>query len=214
MATFLSHGKNISIEPIYPAGNGPHPAVIVIHGSGGGHSSINQYSPLLAKFGYAVLVVRYFESTGTRFASPSTTRQHFLTWLQTLSDTVDYVAKLAQVDGARIGLLGISLGGYLALALASRDARIKAVVDIFGGFPEPFAGDATSLPPTLILHGESDPIVPVSEARKVETVMQRTNTPYEIKTYPELGHGFSGRYALDASQRILAFFSKWLKTAI
>lgn len=232
MATFHSHGRHITIELLYPqdsahsetgpshrealqpvAAEATHPAVMVVHGSGGGHSSINQYSPMLARFGYAVFVVRYFESTGTRFASPSATRQHFKTWVQTLGDAVDFMGAQPAVDNQRIGLLGLSLGGYLSMALASTDRRVKSVVNIFGGFPEPYATAVTAMPPTLILHGDADPVVPVSEAYKADEILKKINASHEIKVYPGLGHAFDPVHAVDASQRILSFFSRYLKGA-
>ncbi len=230
MATFPSQGKHITIEPLYPQGTphsqtGPvhheaasgivaeesHPAVMVVHGSGGGHSSISRYSPMLARFGYAVFVVRYFESTGTGYASPSATRQHFKTWVQTLSDAIDFMGAQPTVDKQRIGLLGLSLGGYLSMALASTDRRVKAVVNIFGGFPEPYASEVTAMPPTLVLHGDADPVVSVSEAYKSETILKDIKARHEMKIYPGLGHAFDPVHAVDASQRILSFLSRYLK---
>ena len=230
MATFHSHGRHITVEPLYPQDSAPgetgpshrpaltpvaatHPAVMVVHGSGGGHTSISQYSPMLARFGYAVFVVRYFESTGTRYASPSATRQHFKTWVQTLGDAIDFMAAQPAVDQQRIGLLGLSLGGYLSMALASTDRRVRSVINIFGGFPEPYASAVTAMPPALILHGDADPVVPVSEAYKADDILEKINAPHEMKIYPGLGHAFDPVHAVDASQRILSFLSRYLKAA-
>jgi dipeptidyl aminopeptidase/acylaminoacyl peptidase len=64
--------------------------------------------------------------------------------------------------------------------------------------------------PVLILHGESDPVVPVSEAYDLEKELQRRDIPYEMKIYPQVGHGFAGETWQDASKRTLAFLTRHL----
>jgi fermentation-respiration switch protein FrsA (DUF1100 family) len=51
---------------------------------------------------------------------------------QDLISVVDYLVSRPDVDRDRIGALGFSLGGAVSLAAASRDRRIKAVVDDSG----------------------------------------------------------------------------------
>lgn len=49
-----------------------------------------------------------------------------------LISTVDYLSSRPDVDAARIGALGVSLGGSTTILGAARDPRIKAVVDDSG----------------------------------------------------------------------------------
>ena len=44
--------------------------------------------------------------------------------------TVDYFASRPEVDAARLGCVGLSLGGYRSFLLATLDERIKAAVDV------------------------------------------------------------------------------------
>jgi dipeptidyl aminopeptidase/acylaminoacyl peptidase len=67
------------------------------------------------------------------------------------------------------------------------------------------------MPPTLILHGEMDLIVPVSNAHRLERHYKANKLPYEIKIYKVQGHGFTGEDGKDSSARTLAFFNKHLK---
>jgi len=57
------------------------------------------------------------------------------------------------------------------------DKRIKAVVDFFGGMPDYFVERLDGMPPVLILHGEQDQKVPVSEAHKIARVMEEERFP-------------------------------------
>ncbi len=214
--TFSSDGKAISVELFQPTVVGRYPAVIVLHGAGGmviageGFRTIASY---VARSGYVAVIVHYFDRTDTSVARFPADPKDFALWLKTISDAVSYIAEQPNVEPERIGLLGVSLGSYLSLALASQDPRIGAVVEYFGGMPEYFSTGIKRMPPTLILHGAVDRIVPVEEAYTLEKLLQKTATPYEIKVYPAQGHGFRGADSADALKRAIAFFDKNLKQA-
>jgi dienelactone hydrolase len=209
--SFLSGNKQIHIDRFLPLSDKQFPAVIALHGSGGMRESFaDEPARLLAASGYAVFLLHYFERTGTAYAYEPTIRENFPAWMETISDATQYVGELHNVQKDRTALIGFSLGGYLALSVASRDPRVKAVVEFCGGLPEELAGDCVQMPPTLILHGEADNIVPVAEARRVEQLMKQTNSAHEMKVYPGVGHFFSGLTMVDAAQRTLAFLKKHL----
>jgi carboxymethylenebutenolidase len=211
-STFASDSHPVGIQSFLPQTTGPHPAVIALHGSGGIREGWSeQPASLLAGRGFAVFVVRYFERTGTSWADERTIRQHFEVWMKTVSDAITFAGQQPGVDPSRIALLGFSLGAYLALSVASIDARVKAVVDYFGGLPEELTNGVNPLPPVLILHGEADPVVPVIEAHKLQRLFENTGTPYEMKIYRGAGHGFTGFDLVDAGQRTLAFLEKRLR---
>lgn len=195
-----------------PQSPGTHPAIIALHGSGGIRDGwAEQPASLLAGRGFAVLVLHYFERTGTNWADDPTIRENFVTWMKTVTDAITFAAARKGVDGNRIALLGFSLGAYLALAVATQDSRVKAVVDFFGGMPKELTQDLKPLPPVLILHGEDDPVVPVSEAHQLQRLFEQNGTSYEMKVYPFAGHGFSGFDMLDAGQRTLGFLQRHLR---
>ena len=209
-SSFQSAGKMITLQHYLPVTPGKYPAVLALHGSGGIREGwADQPSKLLAGQGYSVFVVHFFERTDTFRADYHTTVRNFPDWMRTIGDAVTFAAQHDSVDGARIGLLGFSLGAYLSLAVASVDPRIKAVVDFFGGMPEELQG-FQRMPPTLILHGEDDRVVPVSEATKLQQLLERAGTAYEIKLYPGAGHGFNGLQLMDAGRRTVQFLNKYL----
>lgn len=209
-AAFQSSGHRITVQEFLPETSGTYPAILALHGSGGLREGwADQPSRLMAGQGYSVFVIRYFERTGTTWADRDTTHTHFPDWMRTIGDAITFAAGHPQVDAERIGLLGFSLGAYLALAVASVDPRVKAVVDFFGGMPQELQG-FTRMPPTLILHGEQDSVVPVSEATNLQKLLERAGTTYEMKLYPGAGHGFNGLQFLDAGQRTVQFLKKYL----
>jgi carboxymethylenebutenolidase len=210
--SFESGGKDIRLDCFLPAANGQRfPAVIGLHGSGGGHASMAAPASLLAEQGFAVYVLHYFDRTGTtEIDSLQTIFRHFPVWMKTLWDAVSFVSGQPQVDPERIGLLGFSLGAYLALSASAIDSRIQAVVEFFGGMPKEMKFFTRRLCPVLILHGEQDKTVPVEEAYHLQQTLEKKQIACEMQIYPGVGHGFSGEVWRDAGLRTLTFLRKYL----
>jgi carboxymethylenebutenolidase len=210
--SFESGGEQIRLDCYAPSTNGQRfPAVIGLHGSGGGYPVVAAPAHMLAAQGIAVYVLHYFDRTGTEWVSDRTTiLRHAPAWMKTVWDAISFVSREPHVDSQRIGLLGFSLGAYLSLGIASIDGRVKAVVDFFGGFPREMKLFARHFCPVLILHGDADQTVPVSEAHHVAEIAERKQVPYEMKIYPGVGHGFGPDTMLDAAQRTLQFLQRHL----
>jgi dienelactone hydrolase len=209
---FQSGGKSIRLDAYLPeSANDPLPAVIALHGAGGGVAGMERYASLLAAQGFAVYLLRYFDRTGTETADKSTIMRNFPLWMKTLWDATSFVETQPQVDGKRIAFLGFSLGAYLSLANSAIDHRVKAVVDFFGGMPKEMNFFMRRLCPVLILHGEADQTVPVEEAYQLQKLLEKKKVAYEIKIYPGAGHGFEDQSIWqDAGRRSLQFLQKYL----
>lgn len=66
--------------------------------------------------------------------------------------------------------------------------------------------------PTLILHGERDPRVPVSQGKELYTALKWKGVPVEFVVYPREGHGVHERmHQIDFLNRILNWCNKYLK---
>jgi len=76
--------------------------------------------------------------------------------------------------------------------------------------PMTYAGRVTT--PTLILHGEDDPAVPVAQAYAFYRALRERNVPVELVVYPREGHGLSEKAHLrDAIERQLRWFERYLQ---
>jgi carboxymethylenebutenolidase len=209
---FESGGEQIRLDGYTPRANGQRfPAVIGLHGSGGGYPVVAAPARLLAAQGFAVYVLHYFDRTGTEWVSDrATILRHAPAWMKTVWDSISFVSRQPHVDAERIGLLGFSLGAYLSLGIAAIDDRVKAVVEFFGGFPREMKLFTRRFCPVLILHGDADRTVPVSEAHHVAEIADAKRVPYEMKIYPGVGHGFGPDIMPDAAQRTLLFLQRHL----
>jgi dienelactone hydrolase len=212
--SFTSGDKVIRLDSYHRQSiDGKLPAVIALHGAGGGVAGMDKSAALLAEQGFAVYVLHYFDRTDTSYADKHTILRNFPSWMKTLWDAISFVEKQPIVDPQRIALLGFSLGAYLSLANASIDGRVKVVVEFFGGLPREMKLFMRRLCPTLILHGEADPTVPVSEAHNLQRLLEEKGIPHEMKIYPGAGHGFDNEVWRDAGLRTLQFLQKHLAVA-
>jgi acetyl esterase/lipase len=103
----------------YPARSGPVPALIVLPGSDG-HVCENQ-AALLASRGFAALALAYFGTEGLPKNLVNIPLEYFGTALQ-------WLQARTEVDGERMGAIGLSRGGELVLLLGATFPAIKAVV--------------------------------------------------------------------------------------
>ena len=218
--TFTAGGKTIPVEQFEPKAPGTYPAIVLVHGSDGLEKCGYLYrfaAKTIAEDGYVVLLVHYMERTGHKHIEPGDIKEElFRTWMETVRLAVAHARGLAQVDGRRVGLAGLSLGAFLSLSLAtSPDTKIAAVVDWFGGLPSAFHKDSKNLPPTLIIHGAKDSVVPVREALALEGMLKSSKRPHEIKIFQTQDHMFStdpfGSDLAEARNRTLAFLAKHVK---
>ena len=209
--TFESGNKTIRLDAYLPDSPEKLPTVLALHGSGGGVDGMNGPATMLASQGFAVFVLHYFDRTGTtQIADKQTIFRNFPAWGKTVWDAISHIEQHPQVDAKSMGLLGFSLGAYLALSVASVDPRVKAVVEFFGGLPIEMRLFMRRLCPVLILHGEADLTVPVQEAYDLRNLLDKKGLPYEIKIYPGAGHGFRNGDWRDAGMRTLEFLRKYL----
>jgi dipeptidyl aminopeptidase/acylaminoacyl peptidase len=210
--SFTSGGKPIEIERFDAPLGGRRPTVLLLHGADGLNNAERYRTGgrILAAAGYNVFFVHYLGRTDQSRAYYQTIARHFPAWAETVRDALSFVARQPGVDANRLGLVGTSLGGALAIAVAADDRRVKAVVDYFGFVPRGFTESATRLPPTLVMHGAKDAIVPVSNAYALEALLKRLGAPHEVVVYPDQAHGLYGTAQIDAAQRTATFLNRYL----
>ncbi len=103
-----------------PPGPGPHPAVVMLAGSGGG--IFETRAALFAAHGYQALALGYFNAPGLPPRISGTKLEYFATALDWMRET------LAPKDGF-VAVAGVSRGGELSLLLgATFPDKVSAVI--------------------------------------------------------------------------------------
>ncbi len=101
-----------------------HAAVVLLHGAGGSKADTREHAAVIAAGGYGVLAL---DARGGGESGG-----HGMLWgwhgPTDIAAAIDWLAARPDVDPARIGVVGESMGGEQAITAAVGDARIRAVV--------------------------------------------------------------------------------------
>ncbi|MEO8612674.1 MAG: alpha/beta hydrolase [Chloroflexota bacterium] len=221
-------------EPIL--GN-QYPALIVIHGGGwrngepgGWFTPHNHY---FASQGYVVFDIEYRLSGEAKWPAQFEDVERAIQWVKDHAD--EY-----RVDPARIALLGRSAGAHLALMAGYCVEGIRAIVSLYGPaemrWPGLEAGSAIidlmggtfeqlpeayeqatplnfvrdNLPPTLIIEGGLDTIVPYHHGDRLSGLLAFTNTPFALLRVPWSRHGFDALLAGTGAQLVYYHLDRFL----
>jgi dienelactone hydrolase len=110
-----------------PAGEGPHPVVVVLAGSGGG--LMEARAALYAEHGYAALALGYFGAPGLPERISGTRLEYF-------EAALAWVHRVLTPANGFVALSGVSRGGELSLLLAS--SFPQAISAVVAYVPSPF----------------------------------------------------------------------------
>ncbi len=212
---FVSQGRRIRLDVIRaPGRDGPKPAVLLLHGSHGVREGalLHMQAKALAERGITAFIVHYFDGLGAVAQPARASPPLHAARERVIADALTHIRGLPYVDAKRIGLYGLSLGGFHALGLASRDQRVAAVANMVGAMPAPLMREGVSrMPPTLILHGDRDPVVPVGRAYELAQLLDRIGARYEMKIYRGEAHSFRPEAREDSLRQVAEFFARHLK---
>ncbi len=204
-----------------PSSPGAHPGVVILPGSYGWRPAYALIARALADSGFAALALDYMHETG-RDSLPQQRREMRPRWLAAIRGAVRFLAGQAYVERGRIGLVGYSRGAFLAVAAASSLPEVRAVVDYFGGIDTTAQSTEEQLrgfPPLLILHGDSDRVVPVERAYQLRKGVIDRGGEVEMHIYPGADHAFNGAFspnyrreaAEDSFRRTVEFLRRRLE---
>ena len=175
-----------------PVGEGPFPAVILLHGCAGVTESSEVWSDRLVAWGYVVLTVDSLTPRGEKHICGW--KDAVPAWIRTLDayGAKRYLSSRSFVDSSRIAAMGMSLGGNVVLQvikesisknLAMEPFRAAVALYPYCQKPEPINT------PTLILIGAADQWTSADECVQF---LERIPPPHEmtLKVFPGAHHVF------------------------
>ena len=233
LTAFAADGKSVSYKSgdenvqgvLYaPSGNGPFPALIVIHEWWGLNDWVKEQASKLADQGYVTLAIDLYRG---KVATTPDMAHEIMRGVpddraaRDLHAAVEFLAAQSNVSKNKIGVIGWCMGGGYALNAALHESTLKAAVINYGHLATDPAQLASINAAILGIFGGKDRGIPVDDVNKFADALKKAGKKVEIKIYPDAGHafenpnnkeGFRADDAADAWKRTVAFLAAELKS--
>ena len=219
-----------------PAGSGPFPAVVLLHGTHGFAREYVQLAKELSKAGVVAIAACWFapgQGEGTRFITPlkcpadapPISAHQSKQAMESIDSVMGAVRSLPEVDGERVALFGHSRGAGVVWNYVLRGGKVRAAILNSSGYPDELIQSAGKCgAPALLLHGEKDgpadggsPMTDVRRARSFEHALKRAGKTVDVAFYPAGGHNslFANRAQHeDEVRRMTGFLQRHLGSAV
>ncbi|MFQ5529108.1 MAG: dienelactone hydrolase family protein [Gemmatimonadota bacterium] len=207
-----------------PEGEGPFPAIILIHEWNGLVDRVRQVADALADEGYVAFAADLYQGrTGSdrteNMALMREARADPGAMIENLDAALDWVKARGDVSG-RVGAVGWCFGGGVALSFGLDGADHDATAIFYGSLiddPDRLASLSHEVYGTF---GELDNGIPESQVRAFAAALRQAGIRNDIHVYEGVGHGFwlwverdpeaATEPARDAWRRLREYFSRTL----
>ena len=228
----IKYGNGISAVRALPKAKGKRPAVIILHERYGIDQHTKDLTVKLAKVGFVGLAPDLFHRfTGDRQAVLRGEQRVDLTddgALEDLNGAVEYLKKLKEVDGSRIGIIGVCQTGRQPVLLAAKRNDIAGAVVLYGaiGGKEWLSNELRPTPieemipqvncPVLGIFGEADHIISIDDVVRFRNALEKARKNCHIRIYAGAPHGWlndtmPGRYRKEAAKDAWNLMMSFLK---
>jgi dienelactone hydrolase len=209
-AVSVVSSASIPIEVLKPPGDGPFPAIVVLHDCSGlgprSGGAPRRWARELVRQGYVVALPDSFSTRGHRdgvclASEPNRAEVAPPRRVPDAYEALEHLRSLAYVDGAHVGVIGGSHGGTTALvsvAITARDTAqsaerkrqgFAAAVALYPGCgTRDGVFTLQAVAPLLVLSGELDDWTPAPYC--VRMAEAATGAPVRVKVYPGAHHAF------------------------
>ena len=210
--------RQVKVVYFRAPGDAKRPAALLLHGAGGFERRIadyNRYASTLANQGIDAYLVYYYSDADERGMSQSGDifTERYPAWAKLVDDLADHLLTQKDSNG-KVGLVGFSNGGILATGASTLDPKINAAVIYYGTQPWPLRMEPKHFPPLLVLHGDADRVIPVTEGERLAVLANSLGAKVDFVVYEGEGHGFGpdidGSSGGDAVERTIVFLKKEL----
>lgn len=200
--TLATDGKTVSYKSgdetvqgiLYtPAGNGPFPAIVVIHEWWGLNDWVKEQASKLSDQGYVTLAIDLYRG---KVAENSDMAHELSRGLpedrakRDLHAAFEFLASQPNVKKDRIGAIGWCMGGGYSLDVALQEPTLAADVINYGHLAtDPDVLKKINAPILGSFGGQDHGITP-DDVHKFEASMKQLNKKVDLKIYDDAGHAF------------------------
>lgn len=228
---FLREGRTVEYREgamgylARPEGDGPFPALILIHEWWGLNDNIRDMADDFASEGYVALAVDLYEGRSAD-GDPAKARELATEVrgdvegaMAHLGDAVAFLKAREDVVPDSLASVGWCFGGGWAYEMAKNDAGVKATVMYYGRFN--LEDDLSLMRADIMGHfGEEDTSILADDVRQFDAKLKTQGGDHRVFIYPNAGHAFANEdneaayvpeAAAEARQRTLEFLEEELK---
>lgn len=206
---FPSGIRWIAVDRYAPAPGPVGAPVIVLHGAGGlvfDGPDMRRMARALVAAGHPVYLVHYFNQNGAIVAWDGLMQRHFDEWLGAVRVAIAWVR--AREGGRPVDIYGYSLGAFLAVAAASDNPDVGAIVEQAGGIWNSEERRVGKMPPVLMVHGLADKRVQFQKyAEPLLRVLRERGGRVETDFVPGEGHTFKQPALTPVREKTVKFFN-------
>lgn len=195
------------------AQDGGRPAVLVSHAWGGRGDLEIEYAKKLAGLGYAGFALDLY-GKGVMGKTVEENQKLMTPFIEDrallqsrLTQIVDVVRALPEVNADKIAAIGFCFGGLCVLDLARTGADIRGVASFHGLFNPPGNTAGNKIKAKVIaFHGWDDPMVTPDAVVALGQELTQAGADWQIHAYGGVYHAFTNPQANDAA--LGAFYNK------
>ena len=176
--TFRSGTTTLAGTLFLPTTAGRHPALVLVHGSGEqDRNGVLPFARYLVRHGVAILA---YDKRGVGSSEGDWRTSSFDALADDVLSGVAYLRTRPDIDRKRIGLLGVSQGGWIGPLAASRSRTVALVVSVSGPGVSPAEQTLDLIESELRLNGvPDDQIREASDLTKLAFKYSRTGAGWD-----------------------------------
>jgi dienelactone hydrolase len=202
---FESRSKPIRAALYAPARpNGA--AVVFLHGSGGIGPAYLTLAEQFATEGFKVLVPAYYDAAADDGVRPEPVMD---AWRAVGSDAVDWMIG-SGIDRRRVGVMGYSLGSYVAVDGALGNSRAAAAIGVAGGWDVYVPRPPRRRIPVLVIQSENDTHVSPESTRRWVDFLRQADVPVRLQVVRGAGHLYTPAQWTEVQRLASDFFQRTL----
>ena len=182
--TFSSGAVELAGGFLKPAGEGPFPAVVLVHGAGRStkhEPAFRVHANAFVRGGFAVLV---YDKRGSGASTGTLDSSDYDDLADDVAAGVRFLRSRRDVMPAGIGILGRSEGGWVGTMAASRDPRVAFVILSSGSAVRPWDQTLFATRQSLRERGASDREIDEAVAAKVALWRFYQRMAEEVRSAP------------------------------
>lgn len=186
--TIPSNNRTVDAMVYAPRG-APNGAVIVmLHGPRGLRAELTSFDPRalqLASRGYFVVMPQYYDATSNERERD---KRNLDRWRDVADDVATRMNDVPGMDATRVGVWGVSLGGWLAAEGAMKNASLRSAVAVSAGGDMAPGRSFRRQVPILMINAASDPVVSAESVTELATDLRGRGAEIDARTVEGAAH--------------------------